>query len=456
MLYIKKTFVCLSLFMVFNLIGLGNCGNIGHASWSEETNALKAFPGAEGAGMYTSGGRGGKVIAVTNLQDEGKGSLRDAIEQKGARTIIFRISGTIALQSPLEIKSGDLTVAGQTAPGDGICLKGYPLEIQADNVIIRYIRVRLGDVAGQPFDAISAKNQKNIIIDHCSFSWAVDECASFYDNENFTLQWCIISESLNNSVHPKGEHGYGGIWGGMNASFHHNLLAHHKSRLPRFQGSRYHQMPEKEKAEFCNNVIYNWSGKSSYGGEEGSYNLIGNYYKPGPATSEKKGKIILVPFEPFGRFYLEGNVDATATEVTADNWKGVALPPAEMAEVKLKTPLDVHPQLEVEPADEAYARVLEGAGASRVRDAVDQRIVEEVSNGTCHFGNEGIIDNQDQVGGWPALQSLPAPTDTDQDGMPDAWESKKQLDSRNPDDRNTVSIAPPYTNFEVYLNQLIE
>lgn len=422
----------------------------------QEGNELKAFPGAEGAGMYTTGGRGGAVIEVTNLHDDGSGSLRDAIKQKGARTIVFRVSGTIALQSPLEIKSGYLTIAGQTAPGDGICLKGHPLQIQADNVIIRYIRVRLGDIAGQPYDAVDGKNHKNIIVDHCSFSWAVDECASFYDNENFTMQWCIISESLNNSVHPKGEHGYGGIWGGMNASFHHNLLAHHTSRLPRFQGSRYHHMPEKERAEFCNNVIYNWLKKSSYGGEEGAYNVIGNYYKPGPATSTNKSKVILDPSKPFGKFYLYENIDADVAAVTKDNWKGVQLPPSEIDEVKLKTPIDVNPRLKVELAAEAYERVLAQAGASKVRDAVDQRIIEEVQQDTCHFGNQGIIDSQEQVGGWPELKSLPAPADADHDGMPDTWEINHQLDPHNPEDRNKNNIVPPYTNLEAYLNEIIE
>lgn len=421
-----------------------------------KSDTLRAFPGAEGAGMYTTGGRGGAVIVVTNLHDDGPGSFRHAIKQQGTRTIIFKVSGTIALQSPLEIKLGDLTIAGQTAPGDGICLKGHPLEIQADNVIIRYIRVRLGDIAGKPYDAVEAKNHKNIIIDHCSFSWAVDECGSFYDNENFTLQWCIISESLNNSVHPKGEHGYGGIWGGMNASFHHNILAHHKSRLPRLQGSRYHHMPEKEKAEFSNNVIYNWLSKSSYGGEEGKYNVVANYYKPGPATSSGKHEIILEPFEPYGKFYLKDNVNEKAAIITSDNWKGVKLSPEEIAEVKLDSAIDVYPYLQVEPATKAYIRVLAQAGASKVRDAVDQRIVEEIESGTYHFGDQGIIDSQEQIGGWPELQSLPAPMDADHDGMPDEWEMKHQLNPHNPEDRNNSSVAPPYTNLEVYLNRLIK
>ncbi len=423
---------------------------------SQRTDKLAAFPGAEGAGKYTTGGRGGAVLAVTNLNDEGPGSLRYAIEQKGARTIVFQLSGTIELQSPLEIKHGDLTIAGQTAPGDGICLKKHPLEIQADNVIIRYLRVRLGDEAGQPYDAIDAKNQKNIIIDHCSFSWAVDECASFYDNENFTLQWCIISESLNSSVHPKGEHGYGGIWGGMNASFHHNILAHHKSRMPRFQGSRYHHKPEKEKAEFSNNVIYNWLLKNSYGGEEGSYNMIANYYKPGPATSDSKARIILDPSQPFGKFYLNENVDAAAPAVTDNNWAGVKLSPEDLTAVQLREPVAIIPCVEAEPATQAYEQVLAQAGASKARDQVDQRLVAEIEKGTYHFGNQGIINSQEEVGGWPALQSLPALADTDHDGMPDAWEKKHQLNPQNPEDRNATTVTPPYTNLEAYLHEIVE
>ena len=417
---------------------------------------IKAFPSAEGAGMYTTGGRGGKVVAVTNLNDAGPGSLREAIEQEGARTVIFQVSGTIRLQSPLEIKSGDLTIAGQTAPGDGICLRDYPLEVQANNVIIRYLRVRLGDEAGLANDAVSVKNQKDIIIDHCSFSWSVDECASFYDNENFTLQWCIISESLNNSVHPKGEHGYGGIWGGINASFHHNLLAHHKSRLPRFQGSRYHHQPKREKAEFSNNVIYNWWINSSYGGEEGSYNVVANYYKPGPATSSGKESILVDPYTPYGKFYLRDNINASRIAVTENNWQGVTIPSADQAQVKLETAIRVQPCVQAEAADKAYERVLAKAGTSLARDTVDQRIVAEVRNGSYHFGNKGIIDSPQQVGGWPKLQAIPAPQDSDQDGMPDTWEANHQLDPHDAEDRNKMTIDSPYTNLEVYLEGLVE
>lgn len=411
-----------------------------------------AFPGAEGFGKYTSGGRRGNVIIVQNLNDDGPGSLRAAIQEKGPRIITFAISGTIALQSTLDIKEGNLTIAGQSAPGDGICIKGYPLKINADNVIIRYMRFRLGDENKVEDDAASGMRNKDIIIDHCSFSWSTDEAASFYDNENFTMQWCIISESLNNSVHSKGEHGYGGIWGGMGASFHHNLFAHHKSRNPRFNGARTNGTPDREIVDFRNNVIYNWKINSAYAGEEGNYNMVNNYYKPGPATRKSLRSRIVNPWQPYGNFYIQGNFVEGDEAVTKDNVLGVACDDPEAVIVAEPIPVMTIPE---QTALQAYELVLAEAGASYKRDAVDKRIVSEVGKGTVTYGHNGIIDSQKAVGGWPILNTAPAPKDSDQDGMPDTWEKENGLDPQDPKDEAEFNLSEAYTNVELYLNQLL-
>ena len=227
---------------------------------SAEKNKVLAFPTAEGYGKYTVGGRGGAVYEVTNLNDSGEGSLRAAVEAEGPRTVIFRVSGTIDLKKPLRIRNPYITIAGQTAPGDGICIKRYPLSIDADEVIIRYIRVRLGDETGADTDAVSSRRHKNIILDHVSASWSIDEAMSIYICENVTIQWCMITESLFDSNHVKGVHGFGGIWGSNYSTYHHNLIAHHSSRNPRWaSGGGYN--------DYRNNVIYNWGYNSSYGGE---------------------------------------------------------------------------------------------------------------------------------------------------------------------------------------------
>ncbi|MDW7693586.1 pectate lyase [Flammeovirgaceae bacterium SG7u.111] len=418
-------------------------------------DAVLAFPEAEGFGKYTTGGREGKVLIVSNLNDSGKGSLREAIKQKFPRIIVFNISGTIELKSELKINHGDLTIAGQSAPGDGICLKNYPLKVSSSNVIIRYLRIRMGDLEQQQDDCISVLRQKDIIIDHCSFSWASDEVASCYDNENFTMQWCIISESMNHSVHEKGAHGYGGIWGGKGATFHHNLLAHHKSRLPRFCGARYHKSPENEVVDFRNNVVYNWKDNNSYAGEEGNHNIVGNYYKPGPATSTSKKGRILNPWSPYGKYYLEGNILDGNSTVTTDNWKGVVADAPDSA--RTDEPILVL-DIETETAQDAYTHVLLHAGASLVRDIVDSRVLKNVKEGLAEFGFEhkGIIDSQTDVGGWPELKTYNFNTDTDKDGMPDKWEAKHDLDPKDNTDHALYSISKNYTNIEVYLNELIK
>lgn len=416
-----------------------------------------AFPGAEGFGRFATGGRGGVVLEVTNLNDHGPGSLRSAIEANEVRTIIFRISGTIVLESALVIEHGDLTIAGQTAPGDGICLKNYPLIIAADNVIIRFLRIRLGDEKRVVDDAISGIGHRNIIIDHCSFSWGIDEVASFYDNENFTLQWCIISESLNHSFHPKGDHGYGGIWGGKGASFHHNLLAHHSSRNPRFNGSRTHGEPIREIVDFRNNVIYNWGFNSAYGGEGGNHNLVANFYKAGPATRPKNR--IVEPWDSKGRWYVAGNFVAGFPVITSDNWAG-GVQGKFAKHVRLNDPLPVAPVI-THPADQAYEWVMKIAGAILPkRDTIDVRIIEEVKKGTASFGGvwgsgTGIIDSQNDVGGWPELKTYAVPLDDDHDGMADDWELAHGLDPADPADRNGDADGDGFTNLENYLNQMI-
>lgn len=435
---------------LFLIVALESCAQ--QPSKIQKPPQPMAFPEAEGFGKYTTGGRGGKVYVVSNLNDDGPGSLRDAVKKKEPRIIVFAVSGTIALESSLNINTGNVTIAGQTAPGDGICLRNYPLKVNSDNVIIRYLRFRLGDEKAQQDDAISGTRKSNIIIDHCSMSWATDECASFYDNTNFTLQWCIISESLNHSVHEKGDHGYGGIWGGKGASFHHNLIASHNSRLPRFSGSATTPNTPDELVDFRNNVIYNWMSNSTYGGEKGRYNMVGNYYKAGPSTKSNK-PWMLNAWSPYGGFYIADNTLHGFESVTKNNRTGVKADHPDSAFVDKVFLVE---SINTQKAEAALESVLKSAGASYRRDAVDARIVEEVKTGNSVKGKSqnGIIDSQADVGGWPELKSTPALTDTDQDGMPDEWEKSNKLNPNDAADAAMFTVSKSYTNIEVFINSL--
>jgi hypothetical protein len=454
--HIRKN--ALVLFTAFQGMAFTACTQgqvVENASVQDSTQTL-AFPGAEGFGKYTTGGRGGKVVVVNNLNDSGPGSLREALSMEEPRIVVFSVSGTIPLESQLDVNHGNLTIAGQSAPGEGISIRNYPLKVNAGNVIIRYFRSRMGDEKAVEDDGISIIRQKNIIVDHSTFSWGTDESASFYDNENFTLQWSIVSESLNSSVHKKGEHGYGGIWGGKGASFHHNLLAHHKSRNPRFNGARTFKQdqPELEVADFRNNVIYNWRANSAYAGEEGNYNMVNNYYKAGPATNKNVQDRIVEVWAPYGNFYVAENYVDGFPEVTQQNAKGVDGEEPETALVQQPVKVVALPE---QSAEEAYAAVLANAGASFRRDAADSRLVQEVRSGTATYGREkdGIIDSQQDVGGWPELAAAEAQADKDGDGMPDAWEKEKGLNPESPSDAAAYTLSQDYTNIEVYLNSLV-
>ncbi len=485
-----------------------SCSDDSSSSTTEQTTPeptiVAAFPKAQGGGMYATGGRGGSVYVVNSLEDNSLkgGTLRYALLQSGKKIIIFKVSGIIELNSPLYIGS-NVTIYGQSAPGDGICIKNYPVYLEGDNVIIQFLRFRMGDKKEFIGDAFTCIGRNNILIDHCSFSWSTDECVSCYNNENFTLQYCIISESLTYSIHEKGSHGYGGIWGGTNASFHHNLLAHHSSRNPRFCGDRFTGILNHEKVDFQSNVVYNWGYRAGYAGEGGYYNMINNYYKQGPASSSSY--FFLPDSDPsnggsssalsivlggvdkpwWGKFYVSGNSfeDKTGTVTANYDWSGMypnisssrdgmeandSTREIIKSSIKLASKVNMLVSLTEVSAAVAYDDVLAYAGASLVRDVVDSRIIDNVTNRNFtaksaiavtksgDHSTNGLIDSQEEVGGWP-IYSSSSITDSDSDCIPDDWEDKHGLNKSLYSDAKLTTLDPNgiYTNLEIYQNSLV-
>jgi len=442
-----------------------------------------AFPGAEGYGRFATGGRGGKIYEVTNLNDSGDGSLRAALAAFPGEplTIVFKVGGTITLASELRVYRSNLTIAGQTAPGDGICLKGHSLIVNGaraisqggnhGNIIIRYIRSRPGSTLSTGVYGFDMENCHDVIIDHCSFSWANEECAAMYDTKNVTVQWSIISEGLYNAGHAKGLRSYGGVWGGQYASYHHNLIANQNSRAIRFNGARAHDTIAL--VDYRNNVVYN-SGSSgaAYGGEVeinggvSQVNIVNNYYKPGPAASSilfVQPSYTAASAKGVGQWFVNGNIMSGSTSKTNDNWTGVDfsnIPSESQASAKSTSAFDVGgAAISTQTAQAAYESVLANAGVLLpVRDAVDTRIVSETATGTAYkqgatSGKYGIIDSPAEVGGWPNYASGTAATDSDHDGMPDSWELANSLNPNDDTDRNSVN-AQGFTMLEVYLNSI--
>jgi hypothetical protein len=431
-----------------------------------DTQRLPAFLGAEGFGAYARGGRGGDVYIVSNLKNAGKGSFRHGLNSAtGPRTIVFGVSGIIKLKSPLVISKNYITVAGQTAPGDGICLRDAPLIVNADHVIVRYMRSRLGDEAGVEADAISIASGHHVMIDHCSASWSVDEvlsCSTGRKGEidSITVQWCIISEALHNSVHQKGPHGYGALVRGCYGAcytYHHNLFAHNYTRNPRPGNYDYNDHlkdPDGLRFDFRNNVVYNWDGRwPGYDADTNSvchYNYAGNYVVPG-SNSGLPGWAYHAGSKFFRAYYEDNYFNGQRPD---DPWSLVHFDstwtPGAIQTYKQDGPYPTGP-ITTHQANEAYNLVLSQAGASRSRDATDTRIANDVRNGTGR-----IIDSQAQVGGWDDYRGGSVAKDTDRDGIPDQWENAMGLDPEDPEDRNSDPDGNGYTYLEIYINSLID
>ena len=480
-----------------------------------------AFPGAEGHGRYVTGGRGGKIVHVTNLNDSGTGSLRAAVNGSDKKIVVFDVGGVIALKSDLKI-GANTTIAGQTAPAPGITVRYYTIRPDASNIIVRFIRFRRGQEkdVNDGADAIWTRHQTGQIYDHCSFSWSIDEIASFYDNNNFTMQWCTLAESLNNAGHGKGAHGYGGIWGGKLASFHHNLIAHVNNRSPRFNGARYDwtgytsnklysqykwaNAVQSENVDFRNCVIYN-CGNGCYGGPGGGrINIVNNYYKTGPAASTDRVTNISIGnstsssdnskyWNMTSLYYIKGNqVNSNANR----DWTGINYDSGvftingekytldtnhyygddvtytknsagqDCVRIRLENPTEAG-EVTTHSALKAYEKVLSFAGASLNRDDVDTRYAKETREGTATYSGsvtkkKGRIDLVSDVQGYTEANfgtgSRPAGYDTDNDGIPDEWEKANGLNPNNASDALLFTLDKKnwYSNIEVYLNSLVQ
>lgn len=486
-----------------------------YVPWASRPYDLKqakipAFPGAEGGGMYTAGGRGGKVLVVTNLNDDGPGSFRWACEQGGARIIVFNVSGIINLKTPVILRAPYVTIAGQTAPGDGVCIAGESFQVDTHDVIVRHMRFRRGNThVWNREDSFGGNPIGNIMIDHCSCEWGLDENISFYRHMfdmgdgkpkrkvptvNVTIQNTISAKALDTY-----NHAFGSTIGGENSTFMRNLWADNTGRNPSIGWGGVFN--------FVNNIIYNWVHRTADGGEFSTMsNFINNYYKPGPLTPKQSNvgwRIVkaesrsnkLFPYKQFGRVYATGNIMEGYPEITKDNWAGGIqtadkdgdLGEDELALMRSNEPFEM-PYMTIIPSEQTFDRVLDNVGAMLpTRDIVDQRIVEEVRTGKAYYVKklpkenpygdtwgmkeasmkedgsfkyrrlsndsykDGIITDIAQMGGYPEYKGTPY-IDTDGDGIPDEWEIANGLNPNDPSDANGDCNGDGYTNIEKFIN----
>jgi len=474
--------------------------------WDLKKAKIPAFPGAEGGGMWTQGGRGGKVLTVTNLNDDGPGSFRWACEQGGARIIVFNVAGIIRLKSPLRVRAPYLTIAGQTAPGDGVCIAGESFWVDTHDVIVRHMRFRRGETnVLRRDDSFGGNPVGNIMIDHCSCEWGLDENISFYrhmfsnNGGKTNVKYPTVNVTIQNTISAKAldtwNHAFGSTIGGENTAFIRNLWADNTGRNPSVGWAGVFN--------FVNNVVYNYVNRTCDGGQyESMYNMINNYYKPGPLTPDKEiryriikpeSRYKVLDYPVYGRVYANGNIVEGNEEVTRDNWNGGVQPaddpmtPELMQRIKSDTPFEM-PYITIMTAKETYDYVTANAGATLpCRDIIDQRVLDEVKTGVAYYEKKlpkdnpygdmsylhkksqndeglfkyrrldkesykkGIITDPRQMGGYPEYKGKPY-KDSDGDGMPDEWEKKHGLDPNDPSDANKDCTGDGYTNIEKYIN----